>query len=138
MLEHQILSMISERRFRFAIVCASSACPSLLEQAYIEQAYIEQAYIGHQVLSQLEKNTTDFFSRRKNCRFDYRRNAIRWLPILMWSSEDFGRDDASILVRIRDWLPAESRNELRIRTEPRIRQFQMFRCLDSDRGLNTQ
>jgi hypothetical protein len=88
--------MMSERRFRFAIVCASSGCPSLLKQACI----------GHQVLSQLEKNTTDFFSRRKNCRFDYRRNAIRWLPILMWSSEDFGRDDASILVcilvRIRD------------------------------------
>jgi hypothetical protein len=58
----------------------------------------------------------------------------------MWSSEDFGRDDASILerilerslVRIRDWLLAEISNE------PRIRQIHMFRCLDYDWALNTQ
>ena len=97
-IEHQVLRKMDEPRIHFAIVCASIGCPRLLNQAYV----------ADQVDEQLTTNAKDFFSRKRNFRYDPAGKRFYLSAILDWFGEDFGSGQAKVLKRIAVWLPTDA------------------------------
>lgn len=94
-IEHQILRKMGEPQIHFAIVCASISCPRLLNEAYTP----------NHVRVQLDRNSEDFFRRRRN--FDYSDGRFRLSAILDWFGKDFGSTKAERLQAIAEWLPTD-------------------------------
>lgn len=95
-IEHEILRKLDEPRIHFAIVCASRSCPRLLNQAYTA-ATLE---------SQLQANTTEFFTHPENFRYDPAARRFYISKILDWFAEDFGASQAERLKTLAPYLPS--------------------------------
>ncbi len=119
-MEHEILRKLGEPRIHFAIVCASIACPRLLNEAYVAE----------RLESQLAANTKDFFSRKKHFQPDVRRRVVYVSAILKWFSSDFGPTPQHGLIALADYLPSDAARRL-------VEQGDFsVRYLDYDWGLN--
>lgn len=94
-IEHEVLRKMGEPRIHFAIVCASIGCPRLLNRAYTMA----------DVQKQLADNSTDFFSRPQNFRFDPRGNVFHFSEIMSWYGADFGADQRTQLKAVAAALP---------------------------------
>ena len=94
-IEHKVLRKMNEPRIHFAIVCASTSCPRLLNQAYTADK-LEQ---------QLAVNTSDFFSRSRNLKFDSSRNQLQISAIMDWFGSDFGGDQNAQIRKIYPYFP---------------------------------
>ena len=94
-IEHKVLRKMNEPRIHFAIVCASTGCPRLLNQAFV----------ADKIESQLATNTTDFFSRTRNLKFDNSRNLLQLSAILKWFATDFGNDQNAQINKILPYFP---------------------------------
>ena len=94
-IEHKVLRKMNEPRIHFAIVCASTGCPRLLNQAYT----------AGQLENQLTINTTDFFSRSRNLKFDRSRNQLQLSSIIKWFGSDFGSDQNAQISKILPYFP---------------------------------
>ena len=94
-IEHKVLRKMNEPRIHFAIVCASTGCPRLLNQAYVADK-LEQ---------QLRTNTTDFFARSRNLNFDASKNQLQLSAILDWFGTDFGPDQTAQLRKLFPYFP---------------------------------
>lgn len=121
-IEHEILRKMNEPRIHFAIVCASVGCPRLLNEAYTAE----------RVQQQLEDNAKDFFSRRRNFRYDASGQRFYLSEIFSWFGSDFGADQAGQLRRISDWLPTEATRQAAKRNAVSISY------LDYNWNLNSQ
>lgn len=96
-IEHSILRPLKEPRVHFAMVCGSTGCPRLLNEAYSAERLEDQ----------LNGNTRAFFADPTKCDFDSERQELRLSPILKWYATDFGSSESQVLPAIADWLPAE-------------------------------
>ena len=100
-IEHEILRKMGEPRIHFAIVCASTSCPRLLNEAYTAE----------KLEVQLVRNTEDFFANRSNFRYDRVARRVHLSAIMKWFATDFGKTRAAQLKTIAPYLPDEaSRN----------------------------
>ena len=97
-IEHKILRPMKEPRIHFAIVCASTGCPRLINEAYVSSKLDEQ----------LRVNSEDFFSRKQNFQFDEQSGTMHLSEILSWFGEDFGRNQAEQLRTMSKWLPTKA------------------------------
>lgn len=79
-IEHQFLRKLGDPRIHFAIVCASTGCPRLRNEAY-DAARLDE---------QLADNARHFFSQDRNIQVDATARVVRLSPILDWFAEDFG------------------------------------------------
>lgn len=121
-IEHKILRPMKEPRIHFAIVCASTGCPRLLNEAYVPE----------QLEEQLETNSRDFFARKQNFRFDEQRKTIHLSELLSWFGEDFVPNQAAQLRTISKWLPTESARRHARENAARVK------FLDYDWSINEQ
>ena len=119
-MEHAILRKMQEPRIHFAIVCASKGCPRLLNEAYL----------ADQIEQQLDRNASDFFSRRQNFQQEGERFALS--AILKWYGADFGKSQTEQLKTVARWLPTEE-----ARKRARSGEARVF-YLDYDWSLNAQ
>lgn len=104
-IEHKILRKMDEPRIHFAIVCASTGCPRLLNEAFRADA----------LDAQLTTNAKYFFSVNTN--FAVNGSTVYLSSILDWFGEDFGNDTPSVLRKISPWLPSTAAvpNNARVR-----------------------
>lgn len=121
-IEHGILRPTNDPRIHFAIVCASTGCPRLLNEAYFPD----------RVQSQLEENARDFFRRRQNFQFDSDTGRFYLSELFSWFGTDFGSDQASQLKTMAQWLPTE--NAMRAAESNAVQ----IHYLDYDWSLNEQ
>lgn len=101
-IEHQILRKMDEPRIHFAIVCASLGCPRLLNRAYTRQ----------NILEQLENNARNFFQQSKNLQFNAAMSGLRLSEIVNWFADDFGKDSATQLKTLAQWMPSGPAQDL--------------------------
>ncbi|MBI3189339.1 MAG: DUF547 domain-containing protein [Ignavibacteriales bacterium] len=95
-IEHEIIrTKFKEPRAHFALVCASKSCPPLRSEAYEAEKLDEQ----------LNDQAKKFLADRTRNYFDVRRKNARISKIFSWFSEDFGKDDLSILLFSARFLP---------------------------------
>jgi hypothetical protein len=120
-MEHKILRKMNEPRIHFAIVCASIGCPRLANEAY-DPKRIDQ---------QLTANAKDFFARNQNFRYDAAASRFSVSSILDWFGEDFGRDQASRLRKIAEWLPSTASREAALRNSVSLSFLQYDWALNS-------
>jgi len=85
-LERKIIIPFGEPRIHFAIVCASTSCPKLANEAYTA------ASLDHQ----LERSTREFINNRMNNRFDQANRAGRISKIFDWFPEDFEKHSKTV------------------------------------------
>ncbi|MBC8356747.1 MAG: DUF547 domain-containing protein [Planctomycetes bacterium] len=121
-IEHEILRKMNEPRIHFAIVCASTSCPKLRNEAYLGQTLDEQ----------LADNARDFFAKSGNFRYDPSSRRFHVSSILSWFAEDFGKDQAAQLRAIAPHLPTPATQQAARTNAVRISY------LDYDWGLNDQ
>lgn len=94
-IEHEIIRPnYDEPRIHFALVCAARSCPPLRNEAYV----------GHRLNSQLEDQTKQFLSSRKN-RFILVNGilSLKLSSIFYWYSEDFD-GESGVARYIADYL----------------------------------
>jgi hypothetical protein len=78
---------LREPRIHFAIVCASTSCPSLSRTAYTP---------GN-VMAQLEADALRFASQDKNVKADSTTKVLTVSEIFKWFQADFGGSEAAVL-----------------------------------------
>lgn len=97
-IEHQILRPeFADPRLHFALVCASTGCPRLRNEAYT----------GADLDRQLEEQAIHFFGEPRNLRWDESNKTLQVSELLDWFRSDFADSTAGLLERIRPWLPPE-------------------------------
>jgi hypothetical protein len=80
-IEHEIIrKRFREPRIHFALVCASISCPRLGREAFR----------GATLEAQLERQTRQFLTERRNVEYDKRRGVLRLSALFRWYGEDFG------------------------------------------------
>lgn len=105
-IEHEILRKMDEPRIHFAIVCASISCPALRNEAYD----------ADKIEYQLENQAKLFVNDSTKNSFDLKKREAYISEIFNWFSEDFGDSDNNILKFISDYLPANIKNDILIKT----------------------
>ena len=86
-IEHNLLrKRFSEPRIHFALVCASSGCPQLRNEAYWP----------HKVREQLEQDAQQFIRNSEKVRHDAQINILYCSKIFKWYEEDFLTVAASV------------------------------------------
>ena len=85
-LERKIIIPFNEPRIHFAIVCASSSCPTLTTEAYTASSLERQ----------LDKNTRAFINNNAKNRFDKNNKVGRISKIFDWFPEDFVAHSESV------------------------------------------
>jgi len=79
-IEHNLLrKRFSEPRIHFALVCASSGCPQLRNEAYWPD----------KVREQLEQDAQQFIRNPEKVRYDAQNNTLYCSKIFKWYEEDF-------------------------------------------------
>lgn len=79
-IEHNLIrKRFSEPRVHFALVCASSGCPQLRNEAYRPE----------RVRQQLEQDAEQFIRNPKKVRYDAQTNTLYCSKIFKWYEEDF-------------------------------------------------
>ena len=79
-IEHNLLrKKFSEPRIHFALVCASSGCPQLRNEAYWP----------NKVREQLEQDAQQFIRNSEKVRYDAQTNILYCSKIFKWYEEDF-------------------------------------------------
>lgn len=79
-IEHNLLrKKFSEPRIHFALVCASSGCPQLRNEAYWP----------NKVREQLEQDAQQFIRNPEKVRYDAQTNTLYCSKIFKWYEEDF-------------------------------------------------
>jgi hypothetical protein len=97
--EHEILRPMGEPRIHFAIVCASTSCPSLRREAWRPGALERQ----------LEEATRAFLADpRKGLAIDRAEAELRVSKILDWFADDFG-GDAGVVAFLAEHAPEADR-----------------------------
>ncbi len=103
-LEHgMIRKMFQSPEIHFALVCGANGCPILRREPYtasrLEEQFAEQA---KSFLGDPDKNYVDL-----------EKQELHLSPIFKWYGEDFGRDDAAIILFVADYFPAKTAAALR-------------------------
>jgi len=103
-IEHDIIRPIfMDPRAHFALVCASKSCPPLRSEAYE----------GESLDSQLDDQSRIFLTNPAKNSFDAGAKRARISKIFDWFGEDFGSDDAQILLFISTYLSGEVSESIR-------------------------
>lgn len=102
-IEHKVLRKMNEPRIHFAIVCASTGCPRLMNEAFTAE----------KMETQLATNTRDFFSRKRNLNYDSSRNQLQLSAIMKWFGTDFGADQGSQIRSLVNYFPEPLKNVVR-------------------------
>jgi Protein of unknown function, DUF547 len=85
-IEHEILRKLDEPRIHFAIVCASSSCPKIRNDAF-SAAKLEQ---------QLDDNTRGFINDPTRNRYDKKEKVAYLSQIFKWFAEDFEKSAGTV------------------------------------------
>jgi hypothetical protein len=93
-IEHKILRKMNEPQIHFAIVCASSSCPELMNEAY-EADKIE---------TQLENQTRKFLNDKTRNHIDLKGRKVFISKIFDWFEEDFGGNKENVLKFISKYI----------------------------------
>jgi len=101
-IEHQVLRKMGEPRIHFAIVCASTSCPALRNEAYV----------ADKLEAQLSDNSRRFFASPLNFQSDARSRTLHLSAILQWFGEDFGANETELLATISPYLPTDADRSL--------------------------
>ncbi|HZI32771.1 MAG TPA: DUF547 domain-containing protein [Candidatus Binatia bacterium] len=91
-----------EPRIHFAIVCASSGCPPLRNEAYV----------ATRLDKQLNDQARQFLANRNKNRVDQTAHVIYLSPIFKWYAGDFEKNAGSVLKFIKPFWPDSERAEL--------------------------
>lgn len=103
-IEHDtIRPLYNDPRAHFALVCASKSCPPLRSEAYE----------GDKLDEQLNDQGKIFLSDSQKNNFDISEKTAKISKIFDWFDEDFGEDEADILLFLADYLPEDSANLIR-------------------------
>lgn len=87
-IEHEMIRKnYGEPLVHFALVCASVSCPKLRNEPYA----------GNKLLSQLEDQSSDFFSNERNFRWDKESKTVYLSEILDWFRHDFADDEKGVV-----------------------------------------
>lgn len=87
----------SEPRIHFALVCASSGCPQLRNEAYWPS----------KVRQQLEQDAQQFIRNREKVRYDAQTNTLYCSKIFKWYEKDFLSAASSIAEYIQKYSPQQ-------------------------------
>ena len=98
-IENKVLRKMGEPRIHFAIVCASTSCPRLMNHAYT----------GADLEKQLVTNTTDFFSRSRNLQIDPQNSVLKLSSILDWFGSDFGATQQAQIAAVSPYFPEQAK-----------------------------
>lgn len=102
-IEHKILRVkFKEPRIHFAIVCASTSCPILRNEAY-EAVKLD---------TQLQESAIIFLRDNKRNTFDIKQKKAEISKIFEWFSEDFGKSERETLKYISKFLPEDVRKDI--------------------------
>ncbi len=93
-LEHEILRRMNEPRFHFAIVCASTSCPSLRSEAYVVE----------KLEAQLESDARAFVNDPRKNRFDRESKVAYLSKIFDWFEVDFEKHSGSVLAYVAQYV----------------------------------
>ncbi len=85
-IEHEILHKLDEPRIHFAIVCASSSCPKIRNDAYTTDKLEEQ----------LNESTRDFINDPTRNRYDKKEKVAYLSQIFKWFDMDFEKSAGTV------------------------------------------
>jgi hypothetical protein len=85
-LEHQVLRKLDEPRIHFSIVCASTSCPKIRNDAFTVD----------KLESQLDENARGFVNDSTRNRFDKKAKIAYLSQIFKWFEEDFVKNAGSV------------------------------------------
>jgi hypothetical protein len=119
-LEHDRIRPLGEPRIHFALVCASTSCPPLRNEAYLPGVMDEQ----------LDDNARRFLNDPSKNRFDLDHGTAYLSKIFKWFAEDFEGAADSVQGYIADFIPDD-----RVSTALRREEFKV-KYLQYDWSLN--
>ena len=94
-IENEMLRGQGEKRVRFAITCASMACPRLRREAYTAE----------KLDAQLTDSAQQFFARPANLRIDFDTHTVYVSRLLHWFERDFGTTPQKGLAALAEYFP---------------------------------
>jgi hypothetical protein len=97
-LEHEILRPLGDPRIHFALVCASSSCPKLREEAYSASHLDEQ----------LQDSARQFINDSERNRFDEQAGIAHISKIFAWFKEDFRAQTGTVPAYIASFVEKPS------------------------------
>lgn len=94
-IEHKILRKMDEPRIHFAIVCASTSCPPLRNEAFEPD----------KISAQLQSQAIEFINDNSRNSFDLKNRKAYLSKIFDWFDEDFGDSEKEVLKYASQFIP---------------------------------
>ena len=124
-LERKIIIPFGEPRIHFAIVCASSSCPTLTTEAYT----------AGNLERQLDKNTRAFINDNAKNRFDKNNKVGRISKIFDWFSEDFEAHSKTVQQYLAKYIGDPAIAESLLKDEYKLRFLEYDWMLNGEKAM---